>query len=204
MSNVAASLLVRFFVHFTLKLHGSQCDLHSYGIIMENVYKILDASAFIGGYRPKDNLNFTVPEITYEVKDLKSKILLDEIISDGNLIIKSPEDYYINELNKVIKSSGDDLRLSYPDKQLLALALQINEEYNNILFLTDDYSIQNVLKLLNLKFMGVYTKGIKQTVTWQKICKGCRKKYPGDTKLTECDICGSPIIRKRMNSHGKY
>ena len=40
MSNVAASLLVRFFAHFTLKLHGSQCDLHSYGVIMENVFPV--------------------------------------------------------------------------------------------------------------------------------------------------------------------
>ena len=40
MNNVAASLLVRFFGHFTLKLHGSQCDLHSYGVIMENVFPV--------------------------------------------------------------------------------------------------------------------------------------------------------------------
>lgn len=40
MNNVAASLLVRFFSHFTLRLHGTQCDLHSYGVIMENIFPV--------------------------------------------------------------------------------------------------------------------------------------------------------------------
>ncbi|WP_295721554.1 ribonuclease VapC [uncultured Methanobrevibacter sp.] len=167
---------------------------------MDNVYKILDASAFIGGYRPKDNLNFTVPEITYEVKDLKSKILLDEIISEGNLIIKSPDDYYINKLNTVIKNSGDDLRLSYPDRQLLALALEINEEYKNILFLTDDYSIQNVLKLLNIPYKSILTDGIKGVYNWVKTCNGCKKEYPSDYEDELCEICGSKIFKRRIKN----
>ena len=70
-----------------------------------------------------------------------------------------------------------------------------------------DYSnddVQNTLKLLNLKFKSVRTKGIKNTIQWKKICKGCRKEYPSDTSLEECDICGSPIIRKRMNAHSNF
>ena len=40
MNNVSASLLVRFFGHFTLRLHGTQCDLRAFGVIMENVFPI--------------------------------------------------------------------------------------------------------------------------------------------------------------------
>ena len=165
---------------------------------MDKVYKILDASAFIGGYEPKDNLNYTVPEITHEVKDLKSKILLDQIIEEGNLIIKSPGEYYINKLDEVIKKSGDELRLSYPDRQLLALALELNDEYGAILFLTDDYSIQNVLKILNIPFKSIITDGIKGVFNWVKTCEGCKKEYPSDYDEDVCEICGSKIFKRRI------
>lgn len=167
---------------------------------MGNIYKILDASAFIGGYQVEDNLNYTVPEITSEVKDLKSKIYLDQIISEGKLTIKSPLEFYINKLNEIIKTSGDELRLSYPDRQLLALALEINDYKDNILFLTDDYSIQNVLKILNIPFQSIMTEGIKGVYNWVKTCEGCKKEYPSDYEEELCEICGSKIFKRRIKN----
>lgn len=167
---------------------------------MGNIYKILDASAFIGGYQVEDNLNYTVPEITSEVKDLKSKIYLDQIISEGKLTIKSPMEFYINKLNEIIKTSGDELRLSYPDRQLLALALEINDYKDNILFLTDDYSIQNVLKILNIPFQSIMTEGIKGVYNWVKTCEGCKKEYPSDYEEELCEICGSKIFKRRIKN----
>ena len=75
---------------------------------------------------------------------------------------------------------------------------------DEVITVTDDYSMQNALKLLGLKYKSVRTKGIKNTIKWKKICKGCRKEYPSDTAQEECDICGSPIIRKRMNAHSNH
>ena len=167
---------------------------------MEKTYKILDASAFINGFEPDDDLNYTVPEITNEVKDLKSKILLDQIISDGKLTIKSPEDYYINKLDHIISESGDDLRLSHPDRQLLALALEINDLKGNILVLSDDYSIQNVLKILNIPFNSIITDGINQVYNWVKTCVGCKKEYPADYSEDVCEICGSKIYKRRIKN----
>ncbi len=167
---------------------------------MGNIYKILDASAFIGGYQVEDNLNYTVPEITSEVKDLKSKIYLDQIINEGKLTIKSPQEFYINKLIEIIKTSGDELRLSYPDKQLLALALEINDINDNILFLTDDYSIQNVLKILNIPFQSIMTEGIKGVYNWVKTCEGCKKEYSSDYEEELCEICGSKIFKRRIKN----
>ena len=69
----------------------------------------------------------------------------------------------------------------------------------NPMVVTDDYSIQNVLKIMGIPYRSVLTKGIEDVVGWVKICKGCKKKYPSDTVLIECEICGSPIYRKRIN-----
>ncbi|MDD5959186.1 MAG: ribonuclease VapC [Methanobrevibacter wolinii] len=167
---------------------------------MVKKYNILDASAFIGGFEPKNNLNFTVPEITYEVKDLKSKILLDQCIDQGKIVIKSPEDKYLNELDNIISESGDDLRLSYPDKQLLALALEIQDKKGNICVYTDDYSIQNVLKIINLPFSSIITEGIHEVYNWIKTCEGCKKEYPSDYPEDVCEICGSKIFKRRIKN----
>ena len=92
---------------------------------MNDLYYVLDASAFINGFEPKSQFNFTVSLITDEVKDLKSKILLDQAIEEGKIIIKEPKEEFIKELNDTISKSGDDLRLSEADKKLLALALDL-------------------------------------------------------------------------------
>lgn len=165
---------------------------------MDNLYYILDASAFINGFEPKTSFNFTVSEITEEVKDLKSKIILDQSIEEGKIIIKQPDQKFISKLNETITKSGDSLRLSKPDKMLLSLALDIQSSHNNIKVLTDDYSMQNVLKILNIPFGSVITDGIKGIYNWKKVCEGCKKEYPDDYSFDDCEICGSKIFKKRI------
>ena len=164
----------------------------------------LDASALINGFYMKDNLNIMVSSAVSEIKDINAEILLNNCIDEKILKIESVSADEYSRLNEVLLESGDYMRLSQTDKDVIALALKYESMGHDVITVSDDYSMQNVLKLLDLKFKSVFTKGIKKTIVWQNICKGCRKKYPGDTKLTECDICGSPIIRKRMNSHRNY
>ena len=108
----------------------------------------LDASAFINGFGLESNNNYTAPEITHEVKDFESKLTLDMAIRDGKLIIQDVDEKYIKEVNEIISKSGDVLRLSVPDKKLIALALMLRDEGKNIKVISDDYTIQNTLKLL--------------------------------------------------------
>ena len=52
------------------------------------IYYVLDASAFINGFKLVSKNNFTVPEITAEIKDFKSKLYFDSVLEDGTLVIK--------------------------------------------------------------------------------------------------------------------
>lgn len=174
-----------------------------YGVIMMKVYN-LDASALINGFYKRDCLNIMASSAVAEIKDINAEMLLNNCIGEGILKVESVDDSRYSQLDEVLLNSGDNMRLSQTDRDVVALTLKYTLMGHDVITVTDDYSMQNVLKLLNLEFRGVYTKGITETITWQKICKGCRKKYPGDTTLTECDICGSPIIRKRVNSHGNH
>ena len=165
---------------------------------------ILDASGLINGFYSKDSLNLMTSSTVNEIRDINTEMLLNNCINEGYIKIEDVDYSDDDEISGVLLDSGDFTRLSDTDKDIVALALKHKREGDDVITVTDDYSMQNTLKLLNLKFKSVRTNGIKKTIQWKKICKGCRKEYPSDTSLEECDICGSPIIRKRMNAHSNY
>ena len=148
---------------------------------MEICY-VLDASAIINGFKINSNNNYTVPEITSEIKDLKSKLTFDMLIEEGNLIIQDVPNKYISSVNDVISMSGDILRLSMPDIKLISLACMLQDEGKNVKVISDDYTIQNTLKIMEIPYSGVMTEGIKGIYNWKKVC----------------EICGSRIFKKRI------
>lgn len=167
---------------------------------MDDIYYVLDASAFINGFEPVNSFNFTVSEITDEVKDLASKLRLDQAIEEGKIVIKEPRDEFIQEINEVISESGDNLRLSNPDKKLIALALDIKSYQDNVKVLTDDYSIQNVLKIIDISFESIITEGINGIYNWKLVCEGCKKEYDEKYSFDDCEICGSKLYKKRIKN----
>lgn len=165
---------------------------------------ILDASGLINGFYSEKHKNMMTSSTVNEIKDINTEMLLNNLLNEEQIIIEDVDYTGDEEIMNVLLSSGDFMRLSDTDKDIIALALKYKREGHEVITVTDDYSMQNALKLLKLKFKTVRTEGIKNTVKWKKICKGCRQEYPADTKLVECDICGSPIIRKRMNAHSNH
>lgn len=164
---------------------------------MEVCY-ILDASAFINGFKIISDNNFTVPEISAEIKDFKSKLNFDMAIEEGKLSIQDVPSEYISSVNYIISGSGDILRLSLPDKKLISLAYMLHEKGRNVKVISDDYTIQNTLKIMNIPYSGVITEGIKGIYNWKKVCEGCKKEYDDDYPFDDCEICGSKIFKKRI------
>jgi UPF0271 protein len=164
---------------------------------MEVCY-ILDASAFINGFKIISDNNFTVPEISAEIKDFKSKLNFDMAIEEGKLSIQDVPSEYISSVNDIISGSGDILRLSLPDKKLISLAYMLHEKGRNVKVISDDYTIQNTLKIMNIPYSGVITEGIKGIYNWKKVCEGCKKEYDDDYPFDDCEICGSKIFKKRI------
>ena len=159
---------------------------------------VLDASAFINGFQLTSNENYTVSEITAEIKDFESRLKLDSAIAEGLLVISDVNKEYIRCVNDIIYESGDILRLSLPDKKLIALAYKLSHEGKNVKVITDDYTIQNTLKIMGIPFSGVITEGIKGIYNWKKVCEGCKKEFDEDYPFDDCEICGSKIFKKRI------
>ena len=162
---------------------------------------VLDASALINGFYSKDSLNVMTSSTVTEIKDINTEILLNNCINEGLIEIEQVNFENDPEVYNVLSNSGDLMRLSETDKEIVALSYKYKKLGHDVITVTDDYSMQNALKLLDIPFKTVLTKGINETIQWKKLCKGCRKEYPSDTKEEECEICGSPIIRKRVNAH---
>jgi UPF0271 protein len=165
---------------------------------MVNTVYVLDASALIGGFSSKKYQSFITSSVISEVKDLKSKLLLESAIEDGSIKILEPDSIDIKNVSNVVRESGDVLRLSHVDKNLVALAFKLKRESSNPMVVTDDYSMQNVLKIVGIPYCSVLTEGIKEIYGWIKVCKGCKKKYPPEYLFDECEICGTRIIKKRL------
>ncbi|WP_296804381.1 ribonuclease VapC [uncultured Methanobrevibacter sp.] len=162
------------------------------------IFYVLDASAFINGFQLDSKNNFTVPEITFEIKDFESRLKFDEAIDENRLIIQDVPEKYLKLVDEIISKSGDSLRLSFPDKKLISLAYMMYKEGNNVKVITDDYSIQNTLKIIDIPYSGIITDGIKGIYNWKKVCEGCKKEYGDDYPFDDCEICGSKIFKKRI------
>ena len=159
---------------------------------------VLDASAFINGFEITSNNNYTVPEITTEIKDFESKLHFDLALESGKITILDVSDDYIQHIDEVISKSGDVLRLSLADKKLIALAYMLCEKGRDVVVISDDYTIQNTLKIMNISYSSIITDGINQIYNWKKICEGCKKEFDDDYQFDDCDVCGSKIFKKRI------
>ena len=162
------------------------------------IYYVLDASAFINGFKPTSKNNYTVPEITAEIKDFESRLVYDSAVDDGLLTVQDVTHEYIDKTDEIISKSGDILRLSFPDKKIIALALMLMDEDKSVKVISDDYTIQNTLKIMNIPYSGIITEGIKDIYNWKKVCQGCKKEFEENYPFDDSDVCGSKIFKKRI------
>lgn len=162
------------------------------------IFYVLDASAFINGFQLETKNNFTVPEITSEIKDFESRLKFDAAIDENRLVIQDVTLDCIDAVDEIISESGDILRLSVPDKKLIALAYMFHRQGKNVKVISDDYTIQNSLKIMGIPYSGIITEGIKGVYNWKMVCEGCKKEYGEDYPFDDCEICGSKIFKRRI------
>jgi UPF0271 protein len=151
---------------------------------------ILDTSAFLSG-KPiniKDIKIVTTPGVFQELKPGGRDYQSFQFLLEKGLTIFAPSKESITQVNIISKQTGDKDRLSNQDKEILALAFEMNEE-NDVVIITDDYSIQNMAHVLKLKFKNISQRGITKKFKWDYQCLGCGKKYKENIKT--CPICGA-------------
>lgn len=156
---------------------------------------ILDSSAFIGGFLPEEDEYFTVYEVIGEVEDDQSKERLSYFLNSGKIKVKEPNSEIVKEVTKKSQTTGDNLSLT--DIKLIALALELDSA-----IISEDYGIQNVSSMMNVKYKSIRESGIKKIIHWEYYCIGCKKIHSKDKKI--CQECGNIIKRRPINKNIDY
>ncbi len=136
----------------------------------------------------------TIPEVVDEVKDENSRLYLSLI----DVSVEEASDKNINRVIRTARKTGDIYKLSDTDIKLIAKALDEVERGNDAVIVTDDYSIQNVARLLGLKIENVIQPTISKVFKWVKVCRGCGRRVEGDV----CPVCGSEVVLRRVKNEG--
>lgn len=118
------------------------------------------------------------------------------LLLDSRVKVLSPSKKSLARILSTAEATGDSMKLSSTDKEVLALALDLGYE-----LVTDDYSIQNVASILGIPCRGLDQKGIEKVIEWESKCTGCGKRFSAD--IQECDVCGSltkSVSKKRHST----
>ena len=102
----------------------------------------------------------TTYRVSLEIKDFRSKSLLNNAIKNSILQIMEPSEESIKGIENLAKKYGT--KLSEADVSLVSLAADLKEKKEKITVITDDYSVQNLLLKLQISFQSVIRGEIKK------------------------------------------
>jgi len=146
---------------------------------------VLDASFFFCEIPVEGDL-FTTPSVCDELIDIRSKGRFEKFCALG-LLVAAPREEYLKQVDKASGRSRDTGMISGTDRDLLALALELDAD-----LYTDDFAIQNVAAALGIRIAPMMQRKAKK-IRWRYRCTGCGRYADHDG---ECLICGAEIKRK--------
>ena len=140
--------------------------------------------------------SYSVPEVAAELRYQTGPYYrLSVSTSSGKMKIQNPTAPSLAEVSDQAKMLGDKVVLSPADTGILALALDLKNEGNTPIIVSDDYAVQNVAEALRLSYQALATFGIREKFSWIFYCPACFRQYPsGD--IQDCSVCGTKLKRK--------
>ncbi len=153
---------------------------------------ILDTSAVLSGKDIPLTEDLFIPSgVLDEIKreDRWSRKL--ENMRSGGLQVIEPPAAQIERVKKRAKKTGDDIRLSDVDVQVVALALHLEGT-----IITDDRSIQNIASNLDVEYQGLAQEEITEEYEWSYRCEKCGRWY--EEPKEKCQRCGGDIKSARL------
>lgn len=149
---------------------------------------IADASLFITRKRLEGSI-ITVPSVVDELKDENARTIMELM----NVRVEPALLEFRKEVRAKAGVTRDSDELSGTDIDILAKALEYSGREGTIL-VTDDFAVQNTAIQLGIKVMPAGQRVIKDVLLWERLCIGCRRRFPeGDV----CPVCGSPMKKVR-------
>ena len=148
---------------------------------------------------------FTTPEIVDELKVEKyivrnRNILLrvELAIETGKLVVKKSKDKYSKIVEEKSLLTGTTKVLSKNDVGLMGLVLELMDTHpEDIILYTNDYSMENLCTMLNIRFKPLYKKGIEEKMYFEVYCPYCKTLHKPEDLGKKCEKCGLHL-KKRL------
>lgn len=149
---------------------------------------ILDSGVFLSGAQAlfAGKACITVPRVVDEMKSERSLIEMDRFLVGGLQII-DPSSEGLAEARSMQKKTHD--KASETDLSIVALAHDLKRKGKKAIVVSDDYAIQNLCRMMNIRYSGLSEKGIKKSILWTGKCKACGFAANGEF----CPNCGNKI-----------
>ncbi len=166
---------------------------------------VLDTTAFIARwplYSPIDAKLVTTENVIQEVRDQYSREGLELATILGRIEVINPPDKYLTMIRERARREGLDKTLSLADLSIVAIALYLLDQQNNVTIVTDDYKLQNIAAKLGIEFTPLRTRGIREIITYTKRCTACGYT-PSSSSEEICPVCGSPLRAIRVRKTTK-
>jgi len=161
---------------------------------------LLDSSAVLNDFGfefSPEHKYVTTSLAVSEFKDLRSRHLMENALQQKLLSIEESCKECQESINETTSKKGFN-KLSKTDLSLLALALDLKKQGKKFILITDDYSIQNFAKILEIPFESAMRGEISKTIAFSLSCPSCGKTFPASSKQQKCPVCGSNLKRKRL------
>ncbi len=157
---------------------------------------VLDTTAFLAGLplQAGDALFYTVPGVLEEVRDSESRARLETALSIGRVRVVAPPPEAVRRAIEASEALGEHGSLSRTDIEVAALALHLRGEGLEVVVVTDDYALQNLVAQLGLAFMPLRTRGIRGGRRYVLRCPACgyvSRRY-GERW---CPVCGTRLVK---------
>jgi UPF0271 protein len=123
---------------------------------------IIDSAAVLNDpnfFFSRDSRNLITNTVLAELRDSQSKALAENALKNNLLEISTPSEAAIEQVREKASALGM-CRLSLADLSVIALAMELRQQ--KPIVLTDDYSIQNILKFIGIEFRPVIQPGIDE------------------------------------------
>jgi len=154
---------------------------------------ILDTTALLY-FKRYQGRNVTTLGVLNEVKRREERIIVEALVEGGLIeVLRVPEEY-IDRARSEAQKTGDIVKLSDTDIEVIALSKFLSDQGEDVTVITDDYSIQNVLENLGIKYRHIIRR-ISRRVKWKLKCEKCGKVYPLTFKSKVCVLCGGLLRR---------
>ncbi len=153
---------------------------------------VLDTSAILSGKNiPLDEDLYVPPGVVSEINKGGRWYRKLEMMRAAGLSELQPPGSVMDRVKRYAKKTGDDIRLSETDMEVVALAIYIEATV-----VTDDYSIQNLAKSMDVDYKGIAQEEIDQEWEWEYRCVKCRRWL--DEPKDECPRCGGEVRSARL------